>query len=328
MKKINQLIPNFSRLSFKRASSFLVVITSLVAVSACGGSDDSSDEPLAPTTTGFSLSVSDAPVDSASEVVVFFDEVELVGEGEPITFNVQDENGDPRSIDLLTLPGSQFETIVDETDIPIGSYSQLRLGVTSDSYIVTDEGTFPIRVPSGELKLDGFTAQPGFDAAYTIEFDLRKSLVDPVGQPVIMLKPRGVRLVLNDDVGTLAGTVNAALLNDERCASKMDLFTGNAVYLYESEQSSIDVLGDDADAGADDSEIRPYAVVPVTYDETAQTYNFIAGFIPQGEYTISFSCTALFDEPETDEDEENGFFLQTLDTTTIVAEATTTVAIE
>ncbi len=304
----------------------LVVATSAV-LSACGGSsDDSSD--VSPTTTGFSLAVSDAPVDSASEVVVVFDEVELTGDGAPIRFDVQDENGDPRSIDLLTLPGSQFETIVAETAIPTGAYSQLRLSVTSDSYIVTEEGTFPIRVPSGELKLDGFTAQPGFDAAYTVEFDLRKSLVDPVGQPVIMLKPRGVRLVLNDDVGTLEGSIAPTLLDDEQCASKMDLFTGNAVYLYEGEQSSINSLGDDADEGADDSEVRPFAIVPVTYDDVTQAYNFTAGFVPQGEYTASFSCSALFDEPETDEDEVDGFSLQTLDITTVVAGETTTLDIE
>ena len=50
--------------------------------------------------------------------------------------------------------------------------------------------------------------------------------------------------------------------------------------------------------------------------------------MPQGEYSLSFSCTALFDEPETDEDAEDGFFLQTIDVATVVAGDTTTVTIE
>ena len=316
----------------KQSFNTALVLSALGVLTACGGSSGSSDDTAsptpAPTSTTFSLAVSDAPVDNASEVVVYFDEVELIGNGDPISFSVTDENGDPRSIDLLALPGAQFEVIVDDTEIPLGEYNQLRLSVTDESFIVMDDGTFPLRVPSGELKLDGFTAQPNFDAAYTVEFDLRKSLVDPVGQPVIMLKPRGVRLVLNDDVGTLEGTVDSALVSAPECAEKVDMFEGNAVYVYEGEQTALDTLGDDADAGVDDSEVRPFTVVPVTYSETDETYAFSAGFVPQGDYSLSFSCVALNDEPETDEDEEDGFFLQTLDSAAVTAGETTTVTIE
>ena len=324
---------NRIRQSMKRSFTTSLVIAALATLTACGGSggDDSNDTTppdTQPTTTTFSLAVSDAPVDNASEVVVYFDEVELIGNGEPISFSVTDENNSPRSIDLLSLPGAQFEVIVEDTAIPIGEYNQLRLSVTDDSYIVMDEGTFPIRVPSGELKLDGFTAQPNFDAAYTVEFDLRKSLVDPVGQQVIMLKPRGVRLALNDNVGTLQGTVDSALVMDEKCATKTDMFAGNAVYVYQGEQTLIDTLGDDADEGVDDTEVRPFTVVPVTYDDQNETFNFTAGFVPQGEYTVSFSCAALFDEPETDEDEEDGFFIQSSDVVSVTAGDVTTVNIE
>lgn len=286
MKRFHWINTKARRKHLRQSFTTSLILTALTTLTACGGSSssDSSDPtqpPEQPSTTTFSLAVSDAPVDNASEVVVYFDEVELIGNGEPLTFSVEDENGDPRSIDLLALPGAQFEVIVEDTSIPVGDYNQIRLSVTDDSYIVMDEGTYPIRVPSGELKLDGFTAQPNFDAAYTIEFDLRKSLVDPVGQPLIMLKPRGVRLVLNDD----------------------------------------------ADEGVDDTEIRPFTVVPVTYNDTEETFEFTAGFVPQGDYTLSFSCAAFWDEPETDEDEFDGFFLQTLDTTEIIAGDTTQVNI-
>ena len=328
MKKMKNNSNSLCSRFVKRSFSTSLVMAALATLSACGGSDDKIEDQPTPTMSTFSLSVSDAPVDDASEVVVYFDEVELIGNESPITFSVEDENGDPRSIDLLLLPGEQFEVIVEDTEIPVGDYDQLRLSVTEDSYIVTNEGTYPIRVPSGELKLDGFTAQPNFDAAYTVEFDLRKSLVDPVGQEVIMLKPRGIRLVLNDDVGTLNGTIDSTLVMDEKCAVKTDIFVGNAVYIYEGEQNLLDALGDDADAGVDDTELRPFTVVPVTYSESDETFNFTAGFMPQGEYSLSFSCTALFDEPETDEDAEDGFFLQTIDVATVVAGDTTTVTIE
>ncbi len=303
----------------------LTLALGIGTLSACGGSDGS-PEPTDDVT--FSLAVSDAPVDFASEVVVYFDSVELTGDGEPIVFDVTDENGDPRSIDLLTLQGSSFATIVEETQIPPGDYGQLRLVVTDDSYIVMEDGTYPLRVPSGELKLDGFTAAPGFEAAYTAEFDLRKSLVDPVGQQNIALKPRGVRLVLNDDVGQLEGTVDASLLDAPQCAEKVDITAGNAVYVYSGSFDDVSELGDDADMGEDDTFQRPYTVIPVSYDADADEYSFNAGFLVADEYTLSFSCTALFDEPETSEGAEEGFSLQTVDSVTVTAGDTTSVVID
>lgn len=323
----NKLQTQFSNAK-QVAYSTTMLVAALSTLTACGGGGDGMAEDPAPTETTFSLAVSDAPVDNASEVVVYFDQVELIGNGDPITFDVTDENGDPRSIDLLTLPGEQFETIVDDTDIPLGEYTQLRLTVTDDSYIVMDDGTYPIRVPSGELKLDGFTAQANFDAAYTVEFDLRKSLVDPVGQPVIMLKPRGVRLVLNDDVGTLKGEVAESLILDTACSVKTDQYAGNAVYVYEGASLDASTLGDDADAGVDDTEVRPFTVAPVTFDEATGVYSYNVGFVPTGDYTVAFTCLAEFDQPETDEDEADGFVLMTADDVTVEAKATATLNIE
>ncbi|WP_218309191.1 DUF4382 domain-containing protein [Alteromonas antoniana] len=314
---------------FKIASSTTLILAALATLTACGGSSGGDDDITPePTTSQFSLAVSDAPVDNASQVVVYFDEVELTGNGEPVTINVEDDDGNPKMIDLLQLQGEAFEPIVDDTEIDAGEYSQLRLVVTEDSYIVMDDGTFPLRVPSNELKLDGFTALPGFEAAYTVEFDLRKSLVDPQGQEAIFLKPRGVRLVENDTVGTLSGTVSEALVLAPECAAKADPFAGNAVYVYEGNDLDTTMLGDDADASENDDEVRPFTIAPVTYNATSEEYEFVAGFVPAGDYTVSFSCLASFDEPETDEDEEDGFMLMTADETTVTAKETTTLTIE
>lgn len=321
-----------NRTSFRTTPALTLLALSLsFALTGCGGSSGSSDNtapaPAAPST--FTLAVSDAPVDSAVSVNVYFDEVELVGgEGGPVRFSVTDENGDPRVIDLLQLQGEASETIVAQTEIPPGSYTQIRLSVTDDSYIEMEGGTLPLRVPSGELKLDGFDVSEGVDAAYTVEFDLRKSLVDPVGQDLIMLKPRGVRLVSNDAVGTLQGTVSETLILAPECAVKNDPSQGNAVYLYEGANLDNALLGDDADAFEGDTEIRPFAVVPVTQDETDQSYSFTAGFLPAGDYTVSFTCLAEFDEPESDENEAEGFALQTQNEVIIASGQTTSLTIE
>ncbi|MBN7819441.1 DUF4382 domain-containing protein [Bowmanella yangjiangensis] len=290
----------------------LSVFPLALLLSACGGSGSDS-EPVPPTLTStstfFSLAVSDAPVDEAQAVVVYFDEVELISSEGNQRFSVTDESGNPRKVDLLSVQGSAFESIVSATEIPLGTYSQLRVSVTDASYIEMNEGTFPLKVPSGELKLDGFTALPNVQAAYTLEFDLRKSLVDPVGQQVIFLKPRGVRLVANSEVGVLEGTVASSLIEDASCADKVDPLVGNAVYLYAGKDIAFDNLGDDADSPTDTNEVSPYSMAAVNFDEATSTYRYQVGYVAAGDYTLAFTCRADLDMPETDEGLDDGFVL-------------------
>lgn len=290
----------------------LAVFPLALALSACGGSssdDTPTSPPPAPTSTTFSLAVSDAPVDEAQAVVVYFDEVELISSEGNQRFSVADASGNPRRVDLLTVQGSDFESIVTGEEIPLGTYSQLRVSVTDASYIEMDGGTFPLKVPSGELKLDGFTALPNVQAAYTLEFDLRKSLVDPVGQQVIFLKPRGVRLVANNEVGVLEGTIAQSLIEDPACANKIDPLVGNAVYLYPGQNHEFANLGDDADNPADANEVSPYSMATVNFDEATGTYGYQVGYVAAGDYTLAFTCRADLDMPETDEGLDDGFVL-------------------
>lgn len=309
-----------------------VLISAVVStLAACGGSGPDSNPNNAgnePDSTSFSLAVSDAPVDQANEVVVYFDTVELIGEEGNQTFDVRDGNGDPMAIDLLQYQGDAFVEIVSATEIPLGTYSQLRLVVTDDSYISTDIGTFDLAVPSGELKLDGFVALPNVEAAYTVEFDLRKSVVDPVGQTTTyFLKPRGVRLVANSDVGTLSGTVSSDLITHPDCSVKADSDVGNAVYIYGDVNLDAAVLGDDADNPSDTQEVSPYAIATVNYDEASDSYSYVAGYLPAGGYTVAFSCLADVDEPESDENAEDGFTLQAVTETSITAGNETVLAL-
>ena len=309
-----------------------VLISAVVStLAACGGSGSDSNPNNAgnePDSTSFSLAVSDAPVDQANEVVVYFDTVELIGEEGNQTFDVRDGNGDPMAIDLLQYQGDAFVEIVSATEIPLGTYSQLRLVVTDDSYISTDIGTFDLAVPSGELKLDGFVALPNVEAAYTVEFDLRKSVVDPVGQTTTyFLKPRGVRLVANSDVGTLSGTVSSDLITHPDCSVKADSDVGNAVYIYGDVNLDAAVLGDDADNPSDTQEVSPYAIATVNYDEASDSYSYVAGYLPAGDYTVAFSCLADVDEPESDENADDGFTFQAVTETSIAAGNETVLAL-
>jgi len=188
-----------------------LIFLSTLLLTACS---DSSDDNEDLSTALLSLNITDAPVDDAEEVVIEFTSVTLLpDEGDEIVFDFIDDESTPdvdegvMSIDLLALQGVASQPLVENVEIPAGSYNQIRLGVNAeydgvmDSYITIDATQYELRVPSGSqtgLKLNTpFTVAEGTegmtvadeDAVYTIDFDLRKSITDPQGQPGYILKP-------------------------------------------------------------------------------------------------------------------------------------------
>lgn len=309
------------------------VVSALAAsvLVACGGSDSGNDENIAQSAT-FNLGISDAPIDSAEAVVACFNAVELTGQGQPVVFEVgvdvevpaendlcRDENGEviPNTIgiNLLEFTGSEQAQFLQDATIDPGNYGQLRLEMADGSYATVDlngDGTssnVPVRVPSNELKLDGFTADAGSTLNFTVEFDLRQGMTNPVGQEGFILKPRGVRLVDNSSVGHIEGMVSEELLlNAESCeVAPADLTTPVAyVYLYEGVGYELSAL---ADIGGSEEQ-QPYASTAVYFDG-ASSYTYEIGFVSTGEYTAALTCNGN-DDSETDDDIN---FLHTLDVT-------------
>ena len=289
----------------------------ILALSACGGSDTETSETLANPT--FSLSISDAPVDELSAVVVCFNQIQLKNSGGDIIYTVNDndiiapndlclnENDEiiPNTvgINLLEFTGSNSLNLVNSTIIEAGDYTQLRLLMSDGSYGIDKETEekITVSVPSNELKLDGFTASLGGVINLTLEFDLRKGMTNPVGQSGYFLKPRGVRLVDNNEAGHIIGTVSETLLsnnaNDGCLVMPEDLSTSVAsVYLYQNADLEISTLADNG--GEEDN--QPLASTSVKFDGE-QTYRFEIGFVNAENYTIALSC-ALEDDPESDDE--------------------------
>tara|TARA_R110001583_G_scaffold194478_2_gene365433 strand:+ start:846 stop:1808 length:963 start_codon:yes stop_codon:yes gene_type:complete len=288
-------------------------VLSALLITACGGSSED-NTPL----PSFSLSISDAPVDDLSEVVVCFNQIELKGSNGDAVFTVGTEDGMIASndlcldnsdavipntvgIDLRQYTGSDSISLVDGISIEAGDYTQLRL-IMSDGSYGTDAQTsekISVNVPSNELKLDGFTATLGGTVDFTLEFDLNKAMTNPVGQAGYFLKPRGVRLVNNNEAGHIDGTVSETLLIDNQCTPLSDASVNVAsVYMYEGTGVVIDTMEDN---GGDESGSLPYASTAVTFDSEQTSYNFEIGFIKAGDYTIAISCDTE-DDPEVDEE--------------------------
>ena len=238
------------------------------------------------------LSVTDAPVDNATAVVVQFTGVEV----KPADHDAESFDFDaPRSIDLLALNGGGSESLLDGVTVPAGQYEWVRLKVnaaddgTLDSYITLKDGSqHELQVPSGAqtgLKLvSGFVVPSGDRADFTIDFDLRKSVTDPMNaSPAYTLKP-ALRIVDNAQVGAIAGTVGSARIV-QGCTPAVYAFAGAGV------------TPDDVDGTAPD----PVSSAAVHLDTASGAYVYRIAFLAAGSYTVAFTCDAALDNPDTSE---------------------------
>lgn len=279
----------------------LVVAAAAALLAACGGSGDDGAG-----TGTLKLGITDAPVDLALEVNVEFTGVELkpVG-GAPISFDFTPA----KDFNLLELTGTERAMLLDGVEIPAGDYEWVRLkvnadpNVANDSYVVleTGGGQCEIRIPSGAetgLKLvRGFTVAVGAITDFTIDFDLRKSLVEPPGQTTIvdtcdnqayLLKPV-LRMVNNLQVGAISGTVDSSLITAECPADNSAPYPGN-VYLFgpaASGQTGDSILVDDYDQVADDPN-GDDAITSAMVDPN--TGNYTIGFVAPGQYKVAYTC--------------------------------------
>jgi hypothetical protein len=279
----------------------------LLLLSGCGGGGGGSDAPAmvpeAPTASdeGFlTLLITDAAVDTAIEVWVEFTSVELKPkDGESFTIDFEE----PKTIDLLTLSGEATEPLLSDEPIDSGEYNWIRLDVNADedgifdSYVLTELGEMielEVTSQQGLRLVSGFTVGAGGSTNFVIDWDLRKGLTIPKGvnKDSWKLKPALRITDLNVD-GELSGMVAEELLTAESCTNDLAEDTGNAVYLYEG----LDVVPEDIHT----EETDPVATTDVKQDENGM-YQYEMNYIGPGDYTIAFTCQALDDEADTDDE--------------------------
>lgn len=294
-------------------------LTVAMSLTACGGGGGSTGEG------SLTLGVTDAPVDSADNVFVQFSSVTLKpsgadddadpGNGDDNANGGNDDDADdnpafltiefdePKRIDLLEQQNGNSELLVENESIPAGDYEWVRLGVDlgeGETVIVIGDTTFDLSIPSGAqtgLKLvTPFTVDEGGTLDLTIDFELRKSVVE--ARPgEFKLKPV-LRLVNNDEAGEIAVTATATYVGDNDCGTNDGLGEPvQSVYVFEGE----DVTPDDVNTD-DQTDIDPVTTVMVTDDDEDGTYTGTAAFLPAGDYTVAYVCDAEDDLAESSED--------------------------
>ncbi|MDG3085033.1 DUF4382 domain-containing protein [Vibrio hannami] len=257
-------------------------------------------------TASVSFYVSDAPVEEAEEVVVAFDALELIHEsGQRYQLNVvdTDESQDYQQIDLLEYQGSDSKLILSDEPILTGTYRELIVHIKPESYLnwVTNNGVHDLKVPSNKLKLGGFEVTTDSVQSFTIEFDLRKSLVlrgNDWNNNGYNLKPHGVKIVDNRSAASLRGNIEPSLFYQGSSCSEDG---GNVVYLYQGHGHNGNTLIDNfdpTDADYDDNiELPENYVEPYASVEAEENGDYQFGFIPAGNYTVAFTCSAYEDDP-------------------------------
>ncbi len=271
-------------------------MASALALAACSGGSGSSSNGNA----SLSVSLMDAPVDGVTEVHVKIDKIWLKPTDGPAT-ELALANG-PITLDLLGLSDQNAALLIDSATVPPGTYDWLRMDVSADfdgvydSYVVTDVGgQEEIRVPSGSVRLvDGFEIGANQAVKLLFDWDMRRGLVDPPGQPGYLLKP-AFRVLDVDALGVLQGTVSMDTImssgDPNHClADDTDPTVGNVVYVFAGDVAPDDVDGIDPD---------PIATAAVEQNSSGDfVYRTV---IAPGDYTVAFTCQAVNDDPEVDE---------------------------
>ncbi|HEV2110790.1 MAG TPA: DUF4382 domain-containing protein [Gammaproteobacteria bacterium] len=200
----------------------------------------------------------------------------------PLTFTFPT----PRQIDLMQQQGGSSAMLLSGVNLPAGNYTWIRLIVASSGNTITlsDGSVHTLTIPSGDetgLKLvRGFTVAAGGVVNFTIDFDLRKSIILANGQYI--LKPV-LRIVNNVDVGRINGSVantfmiGTTSITDPACMPAAYIYAGANVPPVDINPSAV---------------VQPVATASVKLDDDSGSYRYSAGFLAPGAYTVALVCAA------------------------------------
>lgn len=277
-----------------------VFVLMTIALAGCGGGSGNTQG-----SGTLQLGITDAPVDSAEKVVIYFEEMVFHHESGDIQRDVYDPVTGLKgySIDLLTLQAGQWTGLVD-SDVPAGHYSWIRLKIDlNKSYIQIAGNQYGLRCTSCEnngYKLNSsFNVEADAVLAYMLDFDLRKSITEPEPNNTnankdYILRPT-LRTIKTAASGKLTGSVDETLIAD----LGGDI-TGCSVYVFDGHDANPDDVYIPFDSSMPTTQNNPVSSGKVVETGTGG-YEYTVAFLPQGDYTAALTCDAENDSADSDD---------------------------
>ena len=288
-----------------------------------GGGGSTSTESAAPASSGVTLRLTDAKVNSLEEVWVTFTEVTFQpADGRDRFTHVFDE---PITVELTQLAGGGEVMLLEEYPLAPGDYEWMRLAVLSGeenvdkTYVVEDlsegGGTFPLKCPSCSMEQSGLKLKWPKDSTwetegwvdFTVDFDVRRSitLAKPKAGPnkKYILKP--VLQILTTELAStfIHGMVIDVGLTDptirEDCV--VYVFEGQSDAVTPDDYCSLDFEGADCDGERGDTALT---TATVDLDDATGDYLYRTMFLYPGFYTVALTC-----EDDAADTEENPTFI-------------------
>ena len=311
-----------------RLNKLLAVTVMALLLAACGsggggGGGGGGSATAAPASSGVTLRLTDAKVNSLEEVWVTFTEVIFQpADGRDRFTHVFDE---PITVELTQLAGGGEVMLLDEYPLPAGDYEWMRLAVLSgaehadDTYVVEDfsegGGSFPLTCPSCAKEQSGLKLKWPKDSTwetegwvdFTVDFDVRRSitLAKPNAGPnkKYILKP--VLQILTTELASsfIHGMVIDVGMTDptnrEDCV--VYVFEGQSNEVTPDDYCSLDFQAADCDGQRGDVALT---TATVDLDEASGDYLYRTMFLYPGFYTVALTC-----EDDAADTEDNPTFI-------------------
>ncbi len=235
------------------------------------------------------IRVTDAAVDGVSKVVLKFTGIDLHSDDGTQTF-IYDT---PKQINLLEYTSGRFEVLLGPVEVPAGNYDWVRLRIETsqveDSYVeLADATKHELTVQRtdniGVKVTQSFSVSKDEARSVVLDFDLRKSLTESGGE--YTLNPV-IRVADANTSGRIRSFINPVNMADPTC---MD--GGAMVYIYPGQGvAPTDISG---------SVLDPVTTVPVvkfSVEGSPDVYIGDAAYLPEGWYTVAFTCDGEYDLP-------------------------------
>ena len=239
------------------------------------------------------VGITDAPVDNAEVVSIHFSAAVLQNSKGEIRIPIIDPatNNEGRSINLLALHDGQWTEIF-EQKIDSGIYDGIRLEMDMTKSFIQLNGRkhalLCTSCVSRTYKIEhNFKVKPDVELALMLDFDLRKSITEPVsGSSEFILRP-SLRAVEIADSGSISGSVDLALLR------KLGGSEGCAVYVFQNYHAQLDdvYLKRSSERGPGGHN-NPISIAAISSDGK---YNYKVSFLPAGQYSAAVTCEADMD---------------------------------